>query len=217
MWVSFLGEVYGWPCCGTCSCGIQLWVEGQSQLRGSFHEIKWFTEADTPLASQPRPDGPGFPAVPAEILPYGAHGASCSEHPFQSTFCSQQVFVPGRTASTNTHTPLLTREEALPSQVLWKEGIMERQHSGQFYRALLGIPAQYLARSWHLNWADCTQITLLGNWEPKLIKYSSTEVKSWTISGMTQPVCFPVCKEHSHLCEWPFQTSAGQGVQKMHI
>lgn len=144
-------------------------------------------------------------------------GASCSEHPFQSTFCSQQVFVPGRAASPNTHTPLLTREEAFPSA-------LERSYYGEgvlwaVLQGCAGNPCSVPAGSWHLNWADCTQITLLVNWDAELIKHSSTEAKSWTISEMTQPVCFPVCKEHSHLSpwEWPFQTSAGQCVQKMHV
>lgn len=73
---------------------------------------------------------------------------------------------------------------------------MERQLSGQCYRALLGISAQYLAGSWHLNWADCRQVTLLVNLEPGFIKCSRAELSQEWHNLCASRVRY---KEHSHL------------------
>lgn len=93
------------------SCGFKANLSQE----GRFHEMESFIGADTSLISQPRPAGPIFQQFQLKSCPAKPPGAFCSEHPFQSMFCSQQVFVPGRTASVNTPTLSLTREKIFPS------------------------------------------------------------------------------------------------------
>lgn len=153
-------------------------------------EIKWFIELNIALTSQPRP-GLTILVFHQLWLKYCGLQSTLELHALNSLSIahyaprsnSQQVLIPESAASINTHVPLMNSEETFLT-VFWKEVIMERQHSGQFYRSPLGVPDKYLTANQHLNWGDCTQITFLVNCKPELIMCSRTEMKSLTISEM---------------------------------
>lgn len=134
---------------------------------------------------------PVFQQFQLKSCPAKPPGASCSEHPFQSTFCSQPVFVPGRTASANTPTPLLTREKAFPSA-------LKRRYYGEaaLWAVLQGSAGNPCSVPvWELTPERDRLHTNhfageMRAWINEIKQYRSEEL-SYLRNGT--PVCFPVC------------------------